>query len=557
MQCIKCGFDNPNDAKFCNKCSNIFSNVTNNTSEQNLHQENNLNENQKQKNLKIIISVITGVLIISGLSYTGYYYKDKIFKSKTQKEVVKDKATSDAGNTSIVKIDYFLFKGEAPKRLLDDKKLNKLSNDITLSLNFIESQVFVDRDNHNSNYDLCIIEKAPDNYFEFGRCREAQAKNNPQSQSENWQNICFDRIFELSEKNEIVVCAEGPEGKELYQKSMKINNILKVDASPAIFVNGHLTNNWENFTAQLCAVRTTLGVCTDVVLSDSIFSNAHNYLNQQTKALPNITPQELRVYCDTLSNDLAGYCYIQLAKMTKDSSVCSLNQYAYRDCLSILEKSNLPPTDQRYTSDCQKLTDFTQRNSCLTDVAKKHKDASICSTIEGSLYGDVGRDYCITQVAWEKKDYSLCQEAGTERDTCLSGAAMVTWDATYCDQIGDTFIKDECYLAFAINNQGGDNCHKISKTNTRDSCYYSAGVNELKLGYCREISLSSYTRINCFGDIAANKLNPDICLELGSPPNETDLADCYREYVKERPDPAVCDRIENQYLRGNCVQYLD
>jgi hypothetical protein len=496
---------------------------------------------------KVIFIIIPLLIIVASAAY---------FFISTNVETVEDITIADTDNNDIVKIDYFLFKGEAPKRLLDDKKL-ELSDDETLSLNFIDSQAFVNRDIHNSNYDLCILKKAADKYLKFGRCREGQALGNPQGQPESWQNVCLDRIFELSKKKEITACAQGIEGKELFQQSLKVNEILKVDASPAVFVNGHLTNNGESFTAQLCAVGTTLDVCIDVVLSNSVFSNPHNYLNQQTKALPNMSSQELRAYCDTLSHDLAGYCYIQLAKMTGDKSVCSLNQNSYRDCLTILEKSDLPTLDERQISDCQKLTDSTERNSCLTNLAKEEKDASICSTIEGELYGNVVRDYCIMQVAWEKKDYSLCHGAGTERDTCFSGAAIVTWDPTYCDQINDTSIRDECYLAFAVNDQGGDNCHKILAGERRDSCYYFAGVKELNLDYCRKIGSSRYTRINCFADIAANQLNPDICLELGLPASETDLADCYREYVSEHSDPAVCDRIENQYLRGNCVQYLD
>lgn len=82
MQCTKCGFDNPDDVKFCQKCANVFSNDTENSSEQNLHQQNNLDENQESKKIKIIL-LITGILIVGGLGFAGYYYKDKIFKDKT------------------------------------------------------------------------------------------------------------------------------------------------------------------------------------------------------------------------------------------------------------------------------------------------------------------------------------------------------------------------------------------------------------------------------------------------------------------------------------------
>lgn len=87
MQCPKCGFNNPDGAKFCQKCANVFSANVESNSEQILHQQNNLDENQGSKKIKTIILVIVCVLIISGLGFAGYYYKDKIFKQKTQTQI--------------------------------------------------------------------------------------------------------------------------------------------------------------------------------------------------------------------------------------------------------------------------------------------------------------------------------------------------------------------------------------------------------------------------------------------------------------------------------------
>ena len=98
MQCTKCGFDNPDDAKFCQKCANVFLNDIQVSSEQNLHKQNNLGESQKPKKLKTIIAIMIGVLIIGGLSIAGYYYKNEIFnKTDNQDLFQKITASNDSG----------------------------------------------------------------------------------------------------------------------------------------------------------------------------------------------------------------------------------------------------------------------------------------------------------------------------------------------------------------------------------------------------------------------------------------------------------------------------
>ncbi|MBU4360310.1 hypothetical protein KKA66_00415, partial [Patescibacteria group bacterium] len=96
MLCPKCGFENPSDAKYCQKCANVFS------SHQNLNHNSNINSDiqtmpresiliekeatkkPKNKNFKKIIIIIFGVIFVGVLAFAGYYYKDEFLGNKIE-----------------------------------------------------------------------------------------------------------------------------------------------------------------------------------------------------------------------------------------------------------------------------------------------------------------------------------------------------------------------------------------------------------------------------------------------------------------------------------------
>ncbi|MFH1890804.1 MAG: hypothetical protein ABIJ91_04560 [Candidatus Kuenenbacteria bacterium] len=111
MQCPKCGFENSSDAKYCEKCANVFvsSNKFNQSNEpkievmpqthlpgqegdkyQGLTPSHEHIKKHKSKSFKIIIFILLGILIVGGLVYAGYYYRDEIFGSKNEEQIIQD-----------------------------------------------------------------------------------------------------------------------------------------------------------------------------------------------------------------------------------------------------------------------------------------------------------------------------------------------------------------------------------------------------------------------------------------------------------------------------------
>jgi hypothetical protein len=90
MQCPKCGFNNPENAKYCQKCANIFGSAPSQPSQSPAvlsdHQPNiqvmspDVSEGIKYRNrsAKKIILIVILILLIGGLAFAGYYYKDKV-----------------------------------------------------------------------------------------------------------------------------------------------------------------------------------------------------------------------------------------------------------------------------------------------------------------------------------------------------------------------------------------------------------------------------------------------------------------------------------------------
>ena len=57
--------------------------------------------------------------------------------------------------------------------------------------------------------------------------------------------------------------------------------------------------------------------------------------------------------------------------------------------------------------DCKKISDSEERDICLSNLAGKQKNISICNMIEG----EKARDFCFPYVAVRVPDPDLCEQA--------------------------------------------------------------------------------------------------------------------------------------------------
>jgi hypothetical protein len=158
--------------------------------------------------------------------------------------------------------------------------------------------------------------------------------------------------------------------------------------------------------------------------------------------------------CDLIkSSSESAACFYGLASEKSDPSICY----------------NLP-------KDLIHAGEFTE---CITRVAIKLSDASVCNLITNPIYiqedlSEQQKEICISYVAESEAektgDSSGCDliiNNSDNKNYCLSVANR---NPSLCSQIANEANKDFCYSHVAFLNKNKEICNKISNEGIRDEC---------------------------------------------------------------------------------------
>lgn len=143
--------------------------------------------------------------------------------------------------------------------------------------------------------------------------------------------------------------------------------------------------------------------------------------------------------------------------------------------------------DQAYLaqkiSTCEEFSDQKAKAYCYLNVAKSKKDSSICEKIPTEDFFSSSTDYrvpdmrddCFSELA--RGDLLVCDKINdpTKKDYCYSSVAKTKRDHSACGVIQDQKIKDECYLFISITKQDPSVCDNIQDESNRRDC--SRGSN--------------------------------------------------------------------------------
>jgi len=132
----------------------------------------------------------------------------------------------------------------------------------------------------------------------------------------------------------------------------------------------------------------------------------------------------------------------------------------------------------QYTSvdDCNNITDAAQKNSCFVEVAKLKKDVSICNFVQ------TGKEDCYIEIAKLKKSKETCYliQITYIKNECLSEVACVTGDLSLCELFESEFGSASlttvyCYDCVAKQSNTPSLCEKIVNTTVKTACrqYFS------------------------------------------------------------------------------------
>ncbi|MFA5084588.1 MAG: thioredoxin domain-containing protein, partial [Candidatus Paceibacterota bacterium] len=112
-----------------------------------------------------------------------------------------------------------------------DFKLDFIANPSGDGFQSLHGQAEVDEDLRQ----VCAAKIAPTKYLNYIACQNKEVKN----VGSNWEKCATEAGID---KAALKACAEGSEGKALLLKSIELANLLRVSASPSIFVDGEQVN---------------------------------------------------------------------------------------------------------------------------------------------------------------------------------------------------------------------------------------------------------------------------------------------------------------------------
>ena len=121
--------------------------------------------------------------------------------------------------------------------------------------------------------------------------------------------------------------------------------------------------------------------------------------------------------CNKLDAEPRQQCLTELAKKNKDASYCEeIAQEAQKNsCYKEAAMTSLN------LETCKKIKEYWQFGLCVTEIAKGKSDISLCENLTGK-----SKSLCIYTVAIDTKNLSLCAETSVYRYECEDIIKKVT-----------------------------------------------------------------------------------------------------------------------------------
>ena len=153
---------------------------------------------------------------------------------------------------------------------------------------------------------------------------------------------------------------------------------------------------------------------------------------------------------------LFSICFMFLVITSYVSAEESPNADTSLDEKSCEKKKNLFNQILCYTALATKLDDVSicdaashegVRYQCYAIYAELRSKPDVCEAIPSKSAELKGlRDVCISDVAKKAGDFTLCKKIKTQglRDSCYLGVAKKTGDTSICDKIQDKGLKSSC-----------------------------------------------------------------------------------------------------------------
>ncbi|MBU2639004.1 MAG: hypothetical protein KJ955_08580 [Nanoarchaeota archaeon] len=134
--------------------------------------------------------------------------------------------------------------------------------------------------------------------------------------------------------------------------------------------------------------------------------------------------------------------------------------------------------------------------------------------------------------AVKQRDITMCSRFGESQqasckilvlDSIANDFALKYDDASYCESISSTGIKDSCFQAIAWKTNNMDMCSQISTPNARDRCMIYFAQKQKNWQICAENVQVDINRDQCFKQLAVATKSIETCSQISI---ESIASDC-------------------------------
>jgi len=176
-------------------------------------------------------------------------------------------------------------------------------------------------------------------------------------------------------------------------------------------------------------------------------------------------------------------CYMDIAKATGDYKLCDkIEAGVLRDqCYGYSARDN--PTN------CSSIPNLVGRNNCFVSQAKQLKSAVQCEMI-----------------APGENDF-----LAPSKDSCFETIAILTKNITTCEMISkNSDLYNTCLVQVSFQVFVPNTCSKITDIQQRDECYYSQADKTLNTSYC-DLMGQAWLKKQCVKEISCYQKKQNEC----------------------------------------------
>lgn len=192
--------------------------------------------------------------------------------------------------------------------------------------------------------------------------------------------------------------------------------------------------------------------------------------------------------CERMSDIRRDDCFMQMAELKNDSSLCMRINFSY------------------------------ERDNCISKIAVASDRPGLCELISLNVSKNMCKNEIFEDLAVKNRDVSFCKlliaENGSNQDmadTCMFNLAKKLNDTSYCNQIVNVFSKELCQTG----KIDPASCYRIADPQGQEACLYTSAVYSNDPGQCATMASQSM-KDNCYIQVAKNTKNGQLCALISS-----------------------------------------